>query len=153
MSNETTLTVHGTIGTDPRTFTTSSQTPGVSFRLAATERVYNRQTQQWEDGHTNWFDAVAYDTLATAIIAAGLGRGTHITATGTLRIKPWTRGDKSGTNIELTLDHLGTDLRRTRPNQQHTPAPENPAPAAQPAPPVQQSGQVTEWDVTPIPGQ
>lgn len=152
MSNETTLTVHGIIGTDPRTFSTGNQTPGVSFRLAATERVYNRQTQQWEDGHTNWFDAVAYDTLATTIVAAGLGRGTHVTATGTLRVKPWTRGEKSGTNIELTLDHVGIDLRRTKPTEQPTPAPA-PTPAAQPAPPVQQSSPVTEWDVTPIPGQ
>jgi single-strand DNA-binding protein len=47
-----TITLSGLVATTPRHLVTSEGLPITSFRLASTQRRYDRGTQKWIDGET-----------------------------------------------------------------------------------------------------
>ena len=53
------LTLTGLVATTPRHLVTSEGLPITSFRLASTQRRYDRATEKWVDGETNWFTVTA----------------------------------------------------------------------------------------------
>ncbi len=63
MSNETMVTVQGWVGSVPML----RETGGVAvlnFRFACTPRYFNRTTQEWADGATQWYTVSAWRRLA-----------------------------------------------------------------------------------------
>jgi len=108
---KTQLTVRGNVATAPRRVVTDAGTVIVEFRLAATERFFNRQTQEWEDGNTSWYTVSAFRRLAENIFRS-LTVGDPVIVTGKLSIKQWTSKDetKRGTTPEITADSAGHDL-------------------------------------------
>src|SRR5699024_660162 len=83
---ETQLTVRGNVATAPRRVVTDSGTVIVEFRLAATERILNRQTQEWEDGNTSWYSVTAFRRLAENIFRS-FSLGDPVTVAGKIAIK------------------------------------------------------------------
>lgn len=106
----TTITVVGTIATDPRTTTSPGRTTFCTFRLASTERKFDRERNQWMDGDTNWFTINAFRSLA-AHAGTSFAKGERIVVHGKLRVRKWESEDKSGTAVEIEADSLGHDLR------------------------------------------
>ncbi|HEY4557022.1 MAG TPA: single-stranded DNA-binding protein [Enteractinococcus sp.] len=108
---KTQLTVRGNVATAPRRVVTDAGTVIVEFRLAATERFFNRQTQEWEDGNTSWYTVSAFRRLAENIFRS-FTVGDPVIVTGKLSIKQWTSKDetKRGTTPEITADSAGHDL-------------------------------------------
>lgn len=108
---KTQLTVRGNVATAPRRVVTDSGVVIVEFRLAATERFFNRQTQEWEDGNTSWYTVSAFRRLAENIFRS-FSVGDPVVVAGKLSIKQWTSKDetKKGTTPELTADTAGHDL-------------------------------------------
>jgi len=108
---KTQLTVRGNVATAPRRVVTDAGTVIVEFRLAATERFFNRQTQEWEDGNTSWYTVSAFRRLAENIFRS-FTVGDPVIVTGKLSIKQWTSKDetKRGTTPEITADGAGHDL-------------------------------------------
>jgi single-strand DNA-binding protein len=49
-----TLTLIGLVATIPRHLVTSEGLAITSFRLASTQRRFDRTKNQWVDGETNW---------------------------------------------------------------------------------------------------
>ncbi len=49
------ITVNGTIASDPRHVTTSEGLEITSFRLASSQRYFDRKRAAFVDGETNWF--------------------------------------------------------------------------------------------------
>lgn len=103
------ITLTGIVGTEPRAITTSEGLAITSFRLASTQRRFDKANEKWVDGETNWYSITTFRQLATNA-AVSVKKGERILVTGRLRIRDWESNDKSGTNIEIDADALGHDL-------------------------------------------
>ena len=62
------ITVLGVIGTDPEAKTTPSGVPLIKFRMASTQRKFDKNSNSWVDGNTNWYTVSAFRGLATNAI-------------------------------------------------------------------------------------
>ncbi|WP_010203138.1 single-stranded DNA-binding protein [Salinibacterium sp. PAMC 21357] len=103
------ITVSGLVATTPRHIVTGEGLPITSFRLASTQRRFDRGTQRWIDGETNWYTITSFRQLAINS-ATSVSKGDRVVLTGRLRIREWENADRSGTNIEIEADSLGHDL-------------------------------------------
>jgi single-strand DNA-binding protein len=103
------ITLTGLVATTPRHLVTSEGLPITSFRLASTQRRFDRSQERWIDGETNWYTVTAFRQLAINV-AGSIQKGDRVVTTGRLRIRDWTAGDKAGTNIEVDADAVGHDL-------------------------------------------
>ena len=103
------ITLTGLVATAPRHIVTSEGLPITSFRLASTQRRFDRSKERWIDGDTNWYTITTFRQLA--INSAGsVGKGDRIIVTGRLRIREWENGERVGTNIDVEADAIGHDL-------------------------------------------
>lgn len=104
-----TITLTGLVATPPKHIVTSEGLQITSFRLASTQRRYDKTQAAWVDADTNWYTVTAFRTLAANAIGSIL-KGQRVIVTGRLRIRDWESGEKSGTTIEVDADSLGHDL-------------------------------------------
>jgi single-strand DNA-binding protein len=103
------LTITGLVATPPRHIVTSEGLPITSFRLASTQRRFDRSQEKWIDGETNWYTITAFRQLA--IHAAGsIEKGQRVVLSGRLRIRDWENGERTGTTVDIEVDALGHDL-------------------------------------------
>lgn len=110
MSNQNTISIIGTVATDPRMVTTPSGVSFCTFRLASGERRYDRTQQKWVDGPTNWYGVNAFRSLAEHA-KESLRKGERVVVSGRLRVRQWENNEKTGTSVEIEADALGHDLR------------------------------------------
>lgn len=110
MSNQNTISVVGTVATEPRMITAPSGVAFCTFRLASGERRFDRAQQRWVDGDTNWFGVNVFRSLAEHATES-LHKGERVVVSGRLRVRPWEQGERSGTSVEIEADALGHDLR------------------------------------------
>ena len=103
------ITIVGNVAGDPRHTQTPSGIPITTFRVASSPRRFDRTTEKWVDGETNWFSVSAFRALAMNA-AASLQRGERVIVTGRLRIRTWEKGDRSGTAVEIDAEAIGHDL-------------------------------------------
>jgi len=86
--------------------------PVASFRVASTPRRYQRRTETWEDGDTQWYSVNAWRTLGEHC-AASLRRGDPVVVHGKLTAHTWTT--KAGvevTTFDVEAAFVGHDLNR-----------------------------------------
>ena len=107
MSDQITLT--GIVATPPKHIVTNEGLQITSFRLASTQRRFDRAQEKWVDADTNWYTVTAFRSLAANAIGSIL-KGQRVIVSGRLRIRDWTAGEKTGTTIEVDADSLGHDL-------------------------------------------
>lgn len=103
------LTLTGLVATTPRHLVTSEGLPITSFRLASTQRRYDRGASKWIDGETNWYTVTCFRQLATNAVAS-IAKGQRILVSGRLRVRDWESGDRAGTTVEIDADALGHDV-------------------------------------------
>ncbi len=103
------LTITGIVGTEPRCFTTTAGIPVTSFRLATSQRVFDRETQSWRDQGSNWYTVACFRGLAENT-AQSVHKGEHLIVHGRLRIKSWSADGREGTNVDIEAEALGHDL-------------------------------------------
>ena len=104
-----TITVTGLIATTPRHIVTSEGLPISSFRLASSQRRFDKATLKWVDSSTNWYTVSAYKQLAINCVPS-LNKGDRIIVSGRLRVRDWTTDDRTGTNVEIEAEVIGHDL-------------------------------------------
>lgn len=109
--NETYVTTHGNVVADPVRRRTVAGDPYVTFRIASTVRRRRTETGEYYDAYTNFHDVVAFRQLAVNA-AASLRKGQPVIVHGQQRIKQWTSGEKTGTDVEVEASMIGHDLRR-----------------------------------------
>lgn len=105
-----TITITGNIATEPELNTLLSGVSVTRFRLASPTRKYDRTTNTWVDGATNWYSVSAYRGLADNA-AASLHKGERVVVTGRLRLRTWEADGRKGMEAEVDADALGHDLR------------------------------------------
>lgn len=103
------ITLTGLVATTPRHLVTSEGLPITSFRLASTQRRYDRGAQKWIDGETNWYTVTAFRQLAINVVGS-VNKGQRVVVSGKLRVRDWESGDRAGTTVEVDADALGHDL-------------------------------------------
>lgn len=104
-----TLTLTGLVATTPRHLVTGEGLPITSFRLASTQRRYDRGAAKWIDGETNWYTVTCFRQLAINVVGS-IAKGQRIVVAGRLRVRDWESGDRAGTTVEIDADALGHDL-------------------------------------------
>jgi single-strand DNA-binding protein len=109
--NETFVTLTGWLGGDVQ-LREAAGVPVASFRVASTPRRYQRKTDTWENGATQWYSVNAWRELATNC-EQSLRRGDPVVVHGKLTIRVWI--NKSGvevTTFEVEAAFVGHDLNR-----------------------------------------
>lgn len=104
-----TITLTGLVATTPRHLTTSEGLAITSFRLASSQRRFDRATQKWIDADTNWYTISAFRGLANNS-ATSVVKGDRVIVSGRLRIRDWENTDRSGTTVEIEADNIGHDM-------------------------------------------
>jgi len=104
-----TLTVTGLIATTPRHVVTAEGLPITSFRLASSQRRYDKTAGKWIDASTNWYTVTAFRHLALNALAS-LDKGDRIIVSGRVCVRDWQSDDRTGTTVEIEAETLGHDL-------------------------------------------
>ena len=104
------ITVRGYVATDVRLTLAQSGLPIAGFRMCSTDRRFDKETNAWVDGHTNWYSVSMFRQLATNA-AASLKKGDRVVITGRLKVRPWANADgRTGTSVDIDADTAGHDL-------------------------------------------
>ncbi|MBP3317067.1 MAG: single-stranded DNA-binding protein [Alistipes sp.] len=110
----------GNVGLDPEVRTTESGVKVARVRLATTERIYNRQTNESTD-LTEWHTITLWRGLAE-VVDKYVRKGSQIYVEGRLRTREWTDKDNiKRYSTEILADDLKL-LGRRGDNQQSAPA-------------------------------
>jgi single-strand DNA-binding protein len=109
--NETLVTLQGWLGTDV-TLRQAGESPVASFRVACTPRRYQKKTDSWVDGATQWFSVNAWRTLAEHCDRS-LRRGDPVVVHGRLNAQVWSNSaGMEVTSYDVEAVVVGHDLNR-----------------------------------------
>jgi single-strand DNA-binding protein len=103
------IVVTGLVATTPRHLVTQDGLPITSFRLASSQRRFDRSQNRWIDGETNWFTVTGFRNLAINS-SSSVSKGDRIMVSGKLRVRDWDNGERAGTSVEIEADAIGHDL-------------------------------------------
>lgn len=96
----------GNVGLDPEVRTTESGVKVARVRLATTERIYNRQTNETSD-YTEWHTITLWRGLAD-VVDRYVRKGSQLYIEGRLRTREWTDKD----NIKrYTTEIMADDMK------------------------------------------
>ena len=104
------ITVAGLVATTPRFLTTQEGVNILSFRLASSERFFNKETSLWDyNSNTNWYTINVFGETAKNA-RDSIEKGHRIVVAGRLELRDWDNGERSGTSAEVEADSIGHDL-------------------------------------------
>lgn len=106
----------GNVGADPEIRTLESGVKVANIRLATTERIYNRESQEARE-HTEWHNVTLWRNLAD-VADRFVRKGSQIYIEGRLRSRDWT--DQQG-NKRYAIDIVADDLKLLGRKQDNAP--------------------------------
>ncbi|MEV6120054.1 single-stranded DNA-binding protein [Streptomyces sp. NPDC052077] len=139
--NDTMICAVGNVATQP-VFRELPSGPSARFRLAVTARYWDRERNQWADGHTNFFTVWARGRLA-ANAATSLTVGEPVIVRGRLKVRSEAREGQNRTSADIDAVAIGHDLARGTSAFRRPSRPEGAVPSP--------SGPEPRWE-TPGPG-
>ena len=107
MSNP--ITIVGNVGTDPASTILPGGARKVTFRIAVSERYYDRKKNEWVDADPSWFTVEAFRTLGEHV-EQSVHRGDNVIVSGRLRVRTWENDKGRGTAVDLEADAVGHNL-------------------------------------------
>ncbi len=111
MAGETVITVIGNLTADPELRFTSGGPAVANFTVAATPRVFDKNSNEWKDGEALFLRCNAWRELAENA-AESLVRGARVIVSGRLRQRSYeTKEGEKRTVVELEVDEVGPSLR------------------------------------------
>ncbi|MEU0910910.1 single-stranded DNA-binding protein [Streptomyces althioticus] len=139
--NETMVCVVGNVATRP-VYRETVSGPSARFRIAVTARYWDREKNNWADGHTNFFTVWANRQLATNA-AASLSVGEPVIVQGRLKVRTETReGQPDWMSADIDAVSVGHDLTRGTTAFRRAPRPESNPSSDRPEP---------AWETDPAP--
>lgn len=103
------ISLTGVVATEPRNLTTTDGLTITSFRLASSQRRFDRHKNAWIETGTNWYTVTAFRQLASNV-ASSIVKGDRVVASGRLRVREWQSEEKSGMTVEVEAEAVGHDL-------------------------------------------
>ena len=126
----------GNVGQDPEVRTLETGVKVARLRLATTERIFNRQTNENTE-HTEWHSITLWRGLAE-VADKYIRKGSQIYIEGRIRTREWEKEGQRHTGVEIVADEMKLLGRRPEGAQQggyQQPAqPQYQAPQYQPQP-------------------
>ena len=110
------VTLIGNVGVDPEVRTTESGVKVARVRLATTERMYNRQTNEATE-HTEWHSITLWRGLAE-VADKYIRKGSQIYIEGRIRTREWEKEGQRHTGVEIVADEMKLLGRRPEGAQQ-----------------------------------
>lgn len=108
---DTSVTIFGNLTKDPDLFDTSSNFR-CTFRVASTERRWDRTAGHYVDGATVFISVTCWRVLAENV-AGSLNKGDPVVVVGRLRQRSYAKPDGSTVTLtEIDADVVAVDLRR-----------------------------------------
>ncbi len=80
-----------------------------SFRLASTERRYNKELHAWRDGETVYYTVTCWRSMAENA-AESVQKGQPMIVHGRLRVSSYEKDGQARTAVEIEARSLGHDL-------------------------------------------
>jgi single-strand DNA-binding protein len=103
------ITVRGFVASEIRSSTTPGGVATASFRLGSTDRRYDRASNTWVDGNTNWFTVQGYRQLA-GNIGCSIKKGQRVIIVGRLKMRSWEKDGRIYHVAEIDAESVGHDL-------------------------------------------
>ncbi|WP_033325125.1 single-stranded DNA-binding protein [Streptomyces yerevanensis] len=132
--NEMTVCAVGNVATQP-VYRETAAGASARFRLAVTQRYWDREKNAWMDGHTNFFTVWAKRALATNV-QASVTLGDPVLVQGRLKVrtdqrdgKTWTYADIEATSVGHDLSRGSSAFRRANKGELASSAPSRPEPS------------------------
>lgn len=100
------VTLIGNVGADPEVRALESGVKVARLRIATTERIYNRQTQETKE-HTEWHTVTLWRNLAD-VADKYIRKGSQVYIEGSLRSRDWT--DEAG-NKRYAVEIVANELK------------------------------------------
>lgn len=110
-NNATYLTITGNLTRDPEAAYTTSGICRARLAIAVTPRRFDKQSGQWTDGETTYWECTAWRGLAENA-AESLRKGDRVIATGTVTTQRWEDKDSGEprSRVVLDLEDIGPSL-------------------------------------------
>ena len=108
--NETIVSEVGNVARQP-VYRETAAGASARFRLAVTQRYWDREKNTWTDGHTNFFTVWAKRALATNV-QASLTLGDPVVVQGRLKVRTEQRNGQAWTYADIDASAIGHDLAR-----------------------------------------
>jgi single-strand DNA-binding protein len=110
MSGAVMVTLVGWAATGPREVV-GDKVPFTSFRLACTERTFDRRTGEFVDRGTEWFTVKAFRDVAHNV-AASVRKGDPVLVHGRLSTQEWEGERGTRTTLVVEASAIGLDLTK-----------------------------------------
>ncbi|HEY4005139.1 MAG TPA: single-stranded DNA-binding protein [Pseudonocardia sp.] len=109
--NETVTTVVGNVITDVRHRRVKDGTPVSHFRMASSERRFDKAAEKWVDGERFYVSVTCWRRLANNVMTC-LGKGDPVVVTGRLYTREYELNGHRNSVTELDAVSIGPDLGR-----------------------------------------
>lgn len=103
------ITVRGFVASEIKSSTTPGGVSTASFRLGSTDRRFDRASNTWVDGNTNWFTVQTFRHLA-GHVGCSVKKGQRVIVVGRLKLRTWEHEGKFYHVAEIDADSVGHDL-------------------------------------------
>ena len=107
----TNITISGNVVDDITLKTSENGVPWLSFRVASTERRFDRQSGEWTDGK-KFFASVVFFRDAAENVASSLRKGDPIVVTGRISSRQYVKDETNRVVYEVDGEAIGHDLTR-----------------------------------------
>ena len=108
---QTGLTVVGRIATDPTFRRTGDGTSVVNFRVASSQRRFDKEKDEWVDGDTLFLPVNCWARLADSVHGA-LRKGDPVVVHGRLYTRDWQQEGQPRSTVEMRAYAIGPDLSK-----------------------------------------
>jgi single-strand DNA-binding protein len=110
MSQTNYITLSGYVTAEPKLVKTSTGIPRARIRVGSTPRRLDRQTGEWSDGETSYYNVICWRKLADNV-ANCLRKGDMILVRGRIQTRTWV-DDQQRTRVEIEIDadSVGHDM-------------------------------------------
>ena len=103
------ITIVGNLAAEPERRQTTNGTTVTTFRVASSQRHYDKDKDSWVESGTNWYQVSAFRSLADHAFAS-LHKGDRVIVTGRLKLRQWENQKGKGLSVEIDADGVGHDL-------------------------------------------
>ena len=103
------IMVRGFVATEIRSSTTPGGVATASFRMGSNQRRFDRSSNAWVDGNTNWFTVQGYRQLA-GNMGCSIKKGQRVIVVGRLKMRSWEKDGRIYHSAEIDAESVGHDL-------------------------------------------
>ncbi|WP_163542934.1 single-stranded DNA-binding protein [Occultella kanbiaonis] len=112
MPKDVEVTIQGHVGQTPTLYLNDGRPPFVSVSVATTPRYFDRKSQEWTDGATQWYAVKANGDLATNI-SESVHKGDAVLVQGRLSFHEYaTKDGGSGWEPVIRPSAFGVEISR-----------------------------------------